>query len=173
MRDSLFEVSFITISTNLVNSSYFRLLTSLQNFFTANKSAFNIGLIYFFKFVFPPTALNFLGPFTAFFTILLAGLFPFLTTVFLPDNSRTLNIRLPCIPDFLGATLPPFLLAAISAPLSTSNPTGGANKSWLSFETGFGSGAFWAVSSNVTTELKISSKKSSGDIFVLLLLSSF
>ena len=94
--------------------------------------------------------------------------------VFLPDNSLTLKILLLGLPVLFGIILPPFLLATRSLPLSTSNPTGGANKSSLSTSgTGAGSGVSGAVSSKVTTELNMSSRKSSGDIFVLLLLSSF
>ena len=142
-----------------------------------NISAFNIGPIYSFKFAdFFPIALNFLGPlFTDFFTTFLVVL-PFFIVVFFPESSLTLNTRLCGLPLFLG-TIPPFLFAARSAPLSTSRPTGGANKSELS-STGLGTGVCvsivaGAVSSKVTTALNISSRKSSGERLVLLALSSF
>ena len=94
--------------------------------------------------------------------------------VFLPDNSLTLKILLFGLPVLFGMILPPFLLAIMSVPLSTSKPTGGANKSsLLNSGLGFVSGVVGVVSSKVTTELNMSSRKSLGDILVLLLLSSF
>ena len=118
-------------------------------------------------------ALNFFGIAAGAFLIILRGTpRPFFMVVFLPDNSLTLKILLFGLPVLFGMILPPFLLAIMSVPLSTSNPTGGANKSSL-FNSGIGSGVVGAVSSKVTTELNMSSRNSSGVMFVLLLLSSF
>ena len=89
---------------------------------------------------------------------------------FFPANSLTLN---PLELFFIGALgiLRPFLFAAIAAPLSTSNPTGGVNKSSLAV-------SFFSLitelfaAPNFATKSKVSSKNSSEEILIFASRSS-
>ena len=167
-------ISLIIFSTSVVNSSYFNSLTLFQNFLTAKISPFLMGLRNWFRLLPLSIALNFLTPLGTLFLIIrfLEDIF-LRIEAFLPDNSRTLKIRLPVFPECLGVILRPFLWAIRSLPLWTSNPTGGGNELDFCLSTiGGVLDISVLASSSTTTLLNISSRKSSLDIVELLFLSS-
>ena len=108
----------------------------LQNFLAVRRSPFKTGFMKASILLgsFLGTGLNNFGFAAGFFVLFITfflGTVPFFILACLPVNSLTLKILLWGRPPALGITFLVFLLA-ISAPLSTSNPTGGTKRSSLS-----------------------------------------